>query len=213
MLRHREQWTPFRVNSTGWTLKPWQVAAFYSKAVFCSKPGRSSSIFLPTPNSPWFLPQEMLKMSSSLDVSSCYCPWYLCISYTVSSKRESLDPCAAWKMEGTRSFTLSAYSPPVFSTRLTAHWYKKGNLQKPCPRIEGCYSKLNCERGQDFPLGVIYSLFAPKASPLPQPFFCGLAPSTIWHAILSTAAGSPVVFPSQMCSAVLNILPLNFPYP
>lgn len=118
----------------------------------------------------------MLKMSSSLDVSRCYCLWYLCISYTVSSKRESLDPCTAWKVEGTRSLALSAYSPPVFSTRFTVHWYKKGNLQKPCPRIEGCYSRLNCERGQDFPLGVIYSLFAPKASPLPQPPFCGLAP-------------------------------------
>lgn len=68
------------------------------------------------------------------------------------------------------------------------------------------------EGHKDFPLGVIYGLFAPKALPLPPPLLWAQLP-TIWHSILPTAAGSPVVFPSQMCSAVLNILPLNFPYP
>ena len=154
----------------------------------------------------------MLKMSSSLDVSRRYCLWSLCISYTVSSKQESLDPCTAWKVEGTRSLTLSASSPPGFSTRFTVHRYKKGSFPKPCPRIEGCYSRLNCERGQDFPLGVIYSLFAPKASPLPQPSFCGLAPSTIWQAILSTAADSCCApFTDVQCCSEHPALELSLP--
>ena len=87
---------------TGWTLKPLQVRAFYSNVVFCSKPGRSSSIFLPAPNSPWFLPQETPKMSSSLDASKCGRMRSLCVSLKVRREHGSRDHCTAWKTEGTR---------------------------------------------------------------------------------------------------------------
>ena len=118
----------------------------------------------------------MLKMSRSLDVSRRYCLWSLCISYTVSSKQESLDPCTAWKVEGTRSLTLSASSPPGFSTRFTVHRYKKGSFPKPCPKIEGCYSRLNCETRTGLPIGSYLQPLCPQGISSPPALFLWAGP-------------------------------------
>lgn len=77
-------------------------------------------------------------------------------------------------------------------------------------RIQRCHERLASERKRSLPLGAIYGIY-PEGSPSPS--LSGSAPPPSDTLFFQQLLALLLCSPSQMCSAVLNALPLNFPYP